>query len=325
MDLHKTVEKKTINVKLFVNSVKDAIILVGLVLCCDVSYGNVHGIDTMNKTNPNHWAFEENKGQVLGRDSAKVRFYYKQSPLTVFLRNTGLTYQFTQFHRSRENEDRLYDGHSLETENKELPLNKIETYRMDMELVGANPHAEVIKEQASEDYIHYYNHNALDIRSYQKIIYKNVYEGIDWVVYLTPTLSKIEGDYAKEIPKQSRCISGRNDGVLKYDFIVHPGVDPSQIKMKVKWAEDLKLDEQGNLVMKNRMGEVKEEAPTSFQEQSLVHSKFRLVDSVLSFDLGVYDKAKTLIIDPSLAWFTYYGADLRTVSNSTCIDSNGNI
>jgi hypothetical protein len=285
--------------------VKHGLIFFALFLSGQISYGNVQTGKTMSETNHHNWAFEENKGQVLGKDSAEVRFFYKQSPLTIFLRKSGLTYQFSQIHKSKENDDRLFDDHSLETEIKELPLNKIETYRMDMELVGANPHTEVIKEQASEDYIQYYNHNALDVRSYQRIIYRNVYEGIDWVVYLTPALSK-------------------GEGVLKYDFIVHAGADPSQIKMRIKWAEELRLDEQGNLIMKNRMGEIVEDAPFSFQEELFIQSKFKLNGSELSFEIGEYDKSKSLVIDPSLAWSSYYGGEGNNVIFKITSDSKDN-
>jgi hypothetical protein len=305
--------------------VKHSLIIFALFLSGQISYGNVQTGKTMSKTNSHHWAFEENKGQVLGRDSAQVQFFYKQSPLTIFLRNTGLTYQFTQVHRSKENGDKSFDDHSLETDIKELPLNKIETYRMDMELVGANAQTEVIKEQASEDYIRYYNNNALDVRSYQKIIYKNIYKGIDWIVYAQP-----KGQTCLPTRQESNTeinfeLSTLDFQLIKYDFIVHPGADPSQIKMRIKWAEDLKLDEQGNLVMRNSLGEVKEDAPISFQDQSLVHSKFCLMDSILRFELGEYDKSKTLIIDPSLAWFTYYGGEPETVSRANCIDKNGDV
>src|SRR5690606_13393668 len=61
-------------------------------------------------------------------------------------------------------------------------------YRMDVELVGANKGAEAVFEEATGYVENYYMpHLKLDgvqARGYSKVTYKNVYPGIDWVVYV---------------------------------------------------------------------------------------------------------------------------------------------
>lgn len=43
-------------------------------------------------------SFEENKGQIQGADSDKVRFVIKTSGIDVFILNTGIAYQYKKTH-----------------------------------------------------------------------------------------------------------------------------------------------------------------------------------------------------------------------------------
>src|SRR5690606_28994448 len=126
---------------------------------------------------------------------------------------------------------------------------RTETYRMDVRLVGANPNPKISAEGKSKDYIQYYNHNVLDVHGYQKVTYHNVYPNIDWVVYK----------------------DGEN---LKYDFVVHPGGNPALIKLQTKWVENTTLNKDGSLTLSNRMGEITEKAPVSFQGEREIKTAF---------------------------------------------------
>jgi hypothetical protein len=130
--------------------------------------------------------FEENLGQIKypdGKPSPEVKYVFKQGNLKIFLLQTGLSYQFEKTTQTQLSESASAgsEGFFMDTTPKRL-----QTYRMNMELVGANPNPEIISEGKSEDYTNYYQSNLIQTHNYQKIIYKNIYPGIDWVIYLSP-------------------------------------------------------------------------------------------------------------------------------------------
>jgi hypothetical protein len=97
------------------------------------------------------------------------------------------------------------------------------------------------------------------VQAYGKIIYKNIYPSIDWVLYT-------------------------NGKSLKYDFIVHPGGKVSDIQMKYEGAESMQLQKDGSLKVSGRLGTLTEEAPYSYEQESkqAVSGKFLLDKNTLS-------------------------------------------
>jgi len=254
-------------------------------------------------------AFEENKGQVTGADAGLVRYRLRTGDLTIFLMETGIAYQFEKI---TVRDPYQGDAKPVSLKNKRSAADApakadIETYRMDLQLVDANKRAQIIAEGRSADFVNYYNHNALQVYSYDKITYKDIYPGIDWVVFTT-----------------TDATAGGRQG-LKYEFVVHPGADPSKIQLKTRWAERSLVDKEGNLVLKNRMGEIREKTPVSFQRSRSVGTAFLLSNDLVRFKLDAYDPAERLIIDPALGWVTYYGGSSFDGCYSTRVDASGNI
>ncbi len=250
--------------------------------------------------NPKSWStksnlsFEENLGQIKYPDhksASEVKYVFKQGNLKIILLKTGLAYQLENYLTPTlskgEGEDESLISNS--TLHNTTPK-QLETYRMDMELIGANPNPEILAEGKSDDYTNYYQPYLIQTHNYQKITYKNIYPGIDWVIYPTPP-SPI----------------GEGKGGVKYDFIVNPGADPNLIKLKYKNAEQIYLDQYGNLILRNRLGDIKEDAPIALQNNENTPLKFLLKDSIVSFEIKQYDRNQILIIDPKLEWSTYYG------------------
>jgi len=266
-----------------------------------LSVANGFADSSNNKLN-----FYENKGQIKnlsdGSVNSDVKFYLQNKDLNVYLLGSGIAYQFNHFIYPEGYNPNIKSLKPDEME-KQIELQsqvKLETYRMDMQLKGANPNAHITIEGRSSDYINYYNHDVLDVHSYSKIIYHNVYPKIDWVVYSNKT------------------------GV-KYDFVVHPGGDPSMIQLEFKDQEKIHLDELGNLIVENRLGKITEQKPVSFQNEQVIGTKFTLNDNVLSFGVGEYQQGKDLIIDPSIVWATYYGGAGDDASLSSSVDLSGNV
>ena len=245
-------------------------------------------------------AFEENKGQVKGFDGAdhpEVKFMFQKGNLKIFLLSTGIAYQFERSKRVElENSSRIVEpSKSLDS------LNSIETYRMDLNLLGANPNAKIVTEGKSEDYSNFYNHSALNVHLYNKVIYKNIYRGIDWVIYLD------------------------DNQKLKYDFILHPNSDYRAIKLVYKDAEQIYQDSKGNIIIRNRFGDIIENKPVSILAGKKIESEFVLKDNIIQFKIEKFNKTKMLVIDPKIDWSTYYGGSISDIVSSIDIDNNGNI
>ncbi len=251
--------------------------------------------------------FEENRGQVTasgGSPAPYVKFRLRGEGSQIFLLNDGIAFQFERMHfpegfTELELEAKWDRAKSVELDELQKQVRR-ETYRMDMRLEGANPDPLITTEGESNDYINYYTHDVLEVRSYERITYHDVYPGIDWVVY-----TNAEG--------------------FKYDFIAHPGADPSMIQMKYINHEELRIDANGDLIHGNRLGSFVEKKPVSFQEGREVDSRFVLEGNKLRFALGSYDNHQTLVIDPLRIWGTYYGSGTSNRGESTAVDGSGNV
>ncbi|MBE7550852.1 MAG: hypothetical protein HS126_07220 [Anaerolineales bacterium] len=80
-----------------------------------------------------------------------------------------------------------------------------------------------------------------NLPTYEGIVYRNLYPGIDLVYRGT-------------------------DGQLKSEFIVAPGADPRQIRLRYKGAEGLSVREDGALVIQTAAGELVEAPLLIYQE-----------------------------------------------------------
>lgn len=247
-------------------------------------------------------AFEENKGQVTGTDANQVAFFYKTKGLNIFLLNDGLAYQFqiSHFPDGYQQPHKFTNKDEIEKMQNLAKEIRTETYRMDLKLLNSNRNPKITAEGKSEDYIQYYNHSVLDVHSYSKVTYHNVYPNIDWVVYKTATS-------------------------LKYDFVVHPGADPNQIMLQTKWVENLELNGDGSIFMSNRMGRIIEQSPISLQGNKIIATNFEIDNDIISFHLEHYDSDQILVIDPNLQWATYYGGDNSEYTYSCNVDFSDNI
>jgi len=250
--------------------------------------------------------FIENKGQLHGYDGLKhpeVKYYYDESSFQVFILENGLAYQFRKINypEGYEKEFQEYRA-SGETEKYEALQKKVmtETYRIDMELSGASKNIEIIAEEKSMDYFNLYNCDVLDVHHYKKITYKNVYPGIDWVIYFTSES-------------------------IKYDFVVQPSSDPSLIKLQFHHHEGLEALKGGGITVNSRMGSVSEKAPVSYQSGQSISTSFILKDNELGFSVSDYDRSKTLTIDPTLVWATYYGDYSDDRFGNCATDATGNV
>ena len=97
---------------------------------------------------------------------------------------------------------------------------------------------------------------------------------------------------------------------IEYDFIVAPGADPGVIGLRVAGA-DVRRDESGGLILTTPAGDVHQRRPIAYQDVGAgrqdVPVEYRVSDSVVTFDIGAYDRTRPLVIDPILVVSTFRG------------------
>lgn len=231
------------------------------------------------------YGFIENKGQVSDQNyqpNPAVKYLLNIAGLNVQLRAGGFSYDaYTMDSKplSKEQMRHMGDG---------MPDATFRFHRVDITLVGANANATIEAAQQAEDYLNYYNSlgEFTGVHHFGKVTYKNIYNGID--------LEFLAG----------------NGQDVKYNFIVHPGADVSQIKMQYTGADKTWLHD-GRINMTLAHGNMQEHIPASYLATGeSVDVKYRLAGTnTFGYAAGSYDKTKTLVIDPmpDLAWGTYYG------------------
>ena len=252
-----------------------------LLLCCLLSFSLMakDAKITAGQGLQKPLSFIENKGQVVDENNnprADIQYKLSTAGMNLYVASGKLYYQF-----------RKTEGTTPETM-------KISTYKMGVTLLGANPDAKVVAADEQEYFENYYksgNDNGFTVHSFNKVIYKDVYPNIDWVLYV-------------------------KDGNVEYDFVVREGGDANNIKLAYDGATSLSITADGNISAETPMGIVKEKKPYAYETDSRkeVASNFKLHNNVVSFETGKYHGALT--IDPYLLWSTYFGGANEDVVTS---------
>lgn len=123
-------------------------------------------------------------------------------------------------------------------------------------------------------------------------------------------------------PGIARELYGK-DRQLEYDFIIAPGVDPAQIRLRFVGVEP-RLRSDGGL----DVGGFVQHAPRAYQTSPAgpraVASRYALRDGEVGFELGDYDRALPLVIDPVLVYSTYLGGEGEDVGQGIALDGQRN-
>ena len=178
-----------------------------------------------------------------------------------------------------------------------------------MKLLNANPRPNVVGVDELPGKTNYYlgtdpSKWRANVSNYGRVKYEAVYRGIDMVYY-------------------------GNQQQLEYDFIVSPGTDPRNIKINFAGVPRLRIDSNGELVMKINGGEIRQHRPIVYQEISgqrqEIESRYVLKGTrTVGFAVGAYDTTKPLVIDPVLSYATLLGGNASDKGFSIAIDSAGN-
>ena len=226
--------------------------------------------------------FIENKGQyATPRRGEEVQFSTEAGPIQVLFSANGLTYMLnkrsTLTPEAREKIERSNKSHQ-EKERLEHELKgMLDIVKMEWE--NSNPNATIEGLESTPSYysFNFGQKNINEAKSFQKIVYKNIYPQIDIEYTFHP-----------------------QDG-LKYTIILHPGADASVVKMKYSDVRKVSTDSKGNIIIPTKFGNITDHAPLTFyqnNEKKTVSSKFVVDGKTVSFLIGEYDHSQTLVIDP---------------------------
>lgn len=117
-------------------------------------------------------------------------------------------------------------------------------------------------------------------------------------------------------------------GRLEYDFVVAPGVDPDNVRMRFRGARSMRENDAGDLVFDTAAGELVHEAPFAYQEiggeRRRVAARFALHDDgTVGFAVGEYDEELPLVIDPVLVVASYFGGSGAEQDVRVATDAQG--
>jgi hypothetical protein len=110
---------------------------------------------------------------------------------------------------------------------------------------------------------------------------------------------------------------------LRYDWVVEPGGDPSQIVFGLEGSEKTYIDSEGRLVFTTRFGEVKLAELRVYQGDREIAGRFVERPGGWGIEVGSYDPAQLLVIDP-LVYSTYIGGSGYDEGNAIAVDGSGN-
>ena len=230
--------------------------------------------------------FVENKGQW----EKEIRYKSDFTTGSFFLESNSFSVLLHQPEDLRKIASIMHGSNAeIKIPDEKIVLHSF-NYRVNF--LGASNNPDCIPEKRAGSYNNYFIGNDSSkwkggCKIYQSIIYKNLYPNIDVRYYS-------EGDK------------------LKYDFILHPGANPTRIAMRYDGPSEITVSNK-ELVLKTAIGEVKELFPYSYQTSATgnreeVGCKYMVKNNIVSFQLKEYDPTQTLIIDPSIIFSSFTGS-----------------
>lgn len=240
--------------------------------------------------------FEANQGQA----AAQVKFLSRGHGYTTFLTAGGM---MLNLRASRVESASGKEGSAaLNSQSANASLQ--------FGLIGANSNPQVVGEDPLPGRVNYFigkdpSQWHTNLPTYAKVRYKNVYPGIDLIYY-------------------------GNHQQLEYDFAVSAGADPSKIQFEVKGANQISLDEQGDLVLSVNGGKLHFQSPVVYQESKgkrvPVSGAYTMKDSShIGFQVANFDASKPLVIDPVLEYSTYLGGGGADYPLGVAVDNSGSV
>lgn len=226
-------------------------------------------------------AFIENKGQFDDRlPSDKKDFNYCiDKGCQIFFYDNQISYCFTKTVKSKGTLFNIFEKEEKREERERKLVS--ETQYIDVKWLNANPDATIIVEDKQSTYFSYViaskneKPNTIMCAGYSKLIYKNLYKGIDVEYVFHPETG------------------------IEYNLLIHPGANLNQVKMQYSGAIKIFVKE-GNIRIPCLAGDIIDHAPVTFYANSneKIASSFSVNNNIVSFNVSPFLKDREIIIDP---------------------------
>lgn len=249
--------------------------------------------------------FEANHGQI----DERVRFLSRATNSSILLTASGAELSFLKLVQ-RES----FCGYGSKPGKLSVPRRvkfKAKNEVLRLTLAGSNPSPRIEGMELLKEITGYFVGRKKEkwlksVPNYGKVKYRNIYPGIDLLYY------------------------GRDEN-LEYDFIVDPGADANRINLFFDGAKRVSTAENGDLIISLDTRELRQRQPVVYQETGRArrHIACHYIlkgHNRVGFKVGDYDKSRPLIIDPVLAFSTYFGGSTGSDSvQSVAVSSSGNV
>lgn len=196
------------------------------------------------------------------------------------------------------------------------PPGMSEVANVRMSFAGANPAPEVSGLDAlpgTANYLRGRDPRAwrTNIPTYARVASRGLYPGIDLVFY-------------------------GNQQQLEYDLVVAPHADPSDIALTFDGVERVELTPDGELLLRARVpgaaGDIalRQRKPVIYQQigdtrQPIAGHYVLRGEREVGIDVAAYDETRTLVIDPVVAFSSYFGGTLNDAGQGIAVDAQGNV
>jgi hypothetical protein len=186
-------------------------------------------------------------------------------------------------------------------------------YVVKLDFIGANPLVRPKGGEPTGAIVSYFRGSPdrwkTGLPTFSRIVYHNLWPGID--LAYSGTASR-----------------------LKYEFLVRSGADPSLIRLAYRGTENVKVDEVGRLIVETEIGELCDDVPSACQEKDgdniSVPLRYRVEGPsddrtfIYGFEVGEYDRSKTLVLDPAvLVYCGFIGGNGDESAAAIAVDSSG--
>jgi len=252
--------------------------------------------------------FIENTGQI---DEPSVKYVFYGNGANIFHTINGLVFELFKDEVDVGIASSSADRHLGPHNDEEVGTGIVRrSYGVAVRFVGAR-RVEPAGADLQETKVSYYIGNdpnkwSVGVPTYGKVVYPNLYDGID-----LHTFGKINH--------------------LKYEFHVAPVTDYSQIVIKYEGIEGLSIDGDGRLVVQTPSGELVDDKPVIWQviegKEVEISGRYRLIDKTsYTFEItGKIDPSCELIIDPELVWSSFLGGSSEDYGEAIAVDSSGDV
>ena len=237
--------------------------------------------------------FIPNQGQV----HEQALYYTKAKGYTLWLNQEGMVF------------DSVRAAEKAETYGKQKDIPQYERDVSRMFFIGANKDVELAAVEEAKYKVHYFigddeSQWKTNIPTSEAVVYQEIYKDIDLRVY--------------GIEKQ-----------IEYDWVVKPGADVADIQMRYQGVKGTRIDDDGNLVIATKFGELMHRQPVSYQDiegkRVAVDVAFKQVgENIYGFEPAEYNKNYILTIDPAvLTYSTFLGGNGTDSCTGVAVDSSG--